>query len=36
MFENLNKMIHFLGRQTINIDLRSDKNLKQVNNQGGY
>lgn len=26
MFENLDKMIDFLGRQTTKIDLRSDKN----------
>lgn len=36
MFENLDKMIDFLGGQAMKIDLRSNENPKQVNNHGGY
>ena len=36
MFPSLDKMIDFLGKQTIKIDTRNDKNPKQVNNLRGY
>lgn len=34
MFQSLNKMTDFLGKQTTNTDIRSDKNPIQVNNLG--